>query len=66
MPVALYVGPLIFDNTIAGGIFGKLVSDLVFYLCAIFSYERFTSLLVRARLRAMEVSNESVPTVEAA
>jgi len=45
-PVAFYVGPLIFDNTIAGWIFGKLVSDLAFYLCAIFSYERFKRLLV--------------------
>ena len=46
-PVAFYVGPLIFDNTIAGWIFGKLVSDLAFYVLAIFSYERFKGLLVR-------------------
>ena len=51
-PVAFYVGPQIFDNTIAGWIFGKLVSDLAFYLCAISSYERFKSLLVRAEPRA--------------
>ena len=47
-PVAFYVGPLIFDNTVLGWIFGKLVSDVAFYLCAIFSYERFKGLLVRA------------------
>jgi hypothetical protein len=65
-PVAFYVGPLVFDNTAVGWIFGKLVSDLAFYLCAIFSYERFNGLLVRARPRTQEVSNESVPAIEAA
>lgn len=65
-PVAFYVGPLIFDNTIVGWIFGKLISDLAFYVCAIASYERFTGLLVGARPRAEEVTDASVPTIEAA
>jgi putative flippase GtrA len=65
-PVAFYVGPLIFDNTIAGWIFGKLVSDFAFYLCAISSYERFKSLLVRAEPHAEEVADESVAAIEAA
>ena len=65
-PVAFYLGPLILDNTIAGWIFGKLVSDLAFYLFAISSYERFKDLLVRAQPRAEEVSDESVSTIEAA
>jgi hypothetical protein len=65
-PVAFYVGPLMFHNTIAGWIFGKLVSDLAFYLCAIFSYERFNGLLVRAQARAEEVPDESVSTIAAA
>jgi hypothetical protein len=65
-PVAFYVGPLIFDNTVAGWIFGKLVSDVAFYLCAIFSYERFNGLLVRAQPRAEEVGDESVAPIEAA
>jgi hypothetical protein len=47
-PIAFYVGPSIFDNTVAGWIFGKLVSDVAFYMLAIFSYERFKGLLVRA------------------
>ena len=47
-PIAFYVGPSIFDNTVAGWIFGKLVSDVAFYVLAIFSYERFKGLLVRA------------------
>jgi hypothetical protein len=51
-PVAFYLGPLMFSNVIAGWIFGKLVSDLAFYLCAIFSYERFNGLLARRQPRA--------------
>ncbi|MDG4665832.1 hypothetical protein [Mycobacterium sp. 236(2023)] len=46
-PLAFYVGPLMFGNVLGGWIFGKLVSDVAFYACAIFSYERFTSLLAR-------------------
>jgi hypothetical protein len=65
-PVGFYIGPLVFDNTVVGWIFGKLVSDLAFYLCAIVSYERFNGLLARARPRALEVSNEHVPAIEAA
>jgi hypothetical protein len=65
-PVAYYVGPLILDNTIAGWIFGKLVSDVAFYVLAIFSYERFKGLLVRPQPRAEEVTDESVATIEAA
>ena len=65
-PVAFYLGPLIFDNTIGGWIFGKLVSDLAFYLIAIVSYERFKALLVRAGPSAEEVTDGSVSTVEAA
>jgi hypothetical protein len=65
-PFAFYVGPLIFDNTAVGWIFGKLVSDLAFYLCAIFSYERYNGLLARARPRAQEVSDESISAIEAA
>jgi hypothetical protein len=63
-PIAFYVGPSLFDNTVAGWIFGKLVSDVAFYLFAIVSYERFKSVLVRPRVE--EVSDEALPTVEAA
>jgi hypothetical protein len=59
-PVAFYVGPLIFNHTIAGWIFGKLVSDLAFYLLAISSYERFKGLMARAQPTAEEVADESV------
>jgi hypothetical protein len=57
-PLAFYAGPLILDNTLGGWIFGKLVSDLAFYLCAIVAYERFKGLL--ARPRAEGVCDESV------
>jgi hypothetical protein len=63
-PFAFYVGPLIFHNTMGGWIFGKLVSDLAFYFCAIFAYERFKGLL--ARPQAQEVSDESVSEIAAA
>jgi hypothetical protein len=65
-PVAFYTGPLIFDNTIAGWIFAKLVSDLAFYLFAILSYERFKGLLVGPQATAEEVPNEPVSTSAAA
>jgi hypothetical protein len=65
-PMAFYMGPLIFDNVIAGWIFGKLVSDVVFYLCAVVSYERFQGLLVRPRSGAEEVTREPGPALEAA
>jgi hypothetical protein len=65
-PVAFYVGPLMFHNMAAGWIFGKLVSDLVFYLCAILSYERFKGLLVPAPQLSKEVPHESVTEVAAA
>ncbi len=58
-PVAFYVGPLIFDSTAVGWIFGKLVSDVAFYLFAILSYERFKGLLVQRQSAVEEVAGES-------
>ena len=46
-PLAFYYGPALFGNVIVGWIFGKLVSDVAFYLCAIVSYERFKGLLAQ-------------------
>jgi hypothetical protein len=51
-PFAFYVGPVLFGNVAAGWIFAKLVSDIAFYLIAVFSYERFKSLLVVDRRAA--------------
>jgi hypothetical protein len=63
-PIAFYVGPSLFDNTVAGWIFGKLVSDVAFYLFAIVSYEQFKNVLVQPHVE--EVSDETVPAIEAA
>jgi hypothetical protein len=65
-PVAFYLGPLIFDNTIAGWIFAKLVADVAFYLCAIFTYERCKHLLIQAQPPIQEVTHESREALEAA
>jgi hypothetical protein len=62
-PLAFYVGPLMFGNILAGWIFGKLASDVAFYLCAVLTYERFKGLLAQ---RTGEVRDESVATITAA
>jgi hypothetical protein len=46
-PAALYLGPLVVGNTAVGFVLGSIVADVAFYVMAIFSYERFTNLLVR-------------------
>lgn len=46
-PVALYAGPFLVGNMAAGWVLGSLAADVFFYVMAIFSYERFTGLLVR-------------------
>ena len=45
--IALYLGPFVVGNTAVGWIVGSIVADIAFYVMAIFSYERFTELLVR-------------------
>jgi len=62
-PLAFYVGPMLFGNVIVGWIFGKLASDLAFYACAIFTYERFKGLLAhRPPIRATEEEGGLEPT----
>ena len=52
-PVLIYAAPLMLDHIVLGWIVGGFVADLVFYFFAIFSYERFKSLLaVRRPVRA--------------
>lgn len=65
-PLAFYVGPQLFGNVAAGWIFGKLVSDVAFYAVAIFSYERFTSLLAvdRPAARAMEPADLPITSAD--
>lgn len=63
-PLAFYYGPILFGGNVAGWIFAKVVADVGFYVLAIFSYERFTGLLV-VRAKSGEVRHESAATVAA-
>ena len=65
-PLAYYLGPVMFDNVAVGWIFGKLISDIGFYVLAIFSYERFKGLLAVRRAHSEEADGESVPAVATA
>jgi hypothetical protein len=60
-PLALYVGPFVFGSVAVGWIVGSLVADLAFYLLAIVSYERFTSLLVVRTAAKRPNDYEEVP-----
>ncbi len=44
-PLAYYIGPALVDTAMVGWIGAKVFSDLAFYACAVFSYERFNRLL---------------------
>jgi hypothetical protein len=68
-PLSFYFGPQLFGNVIAGWIFAKLVSDVAFYACAIFSYERFKGLLAHRqpdRAGEQEGGHEPTTTIAAA
>lgn len=65
-PLAFYLGPALLGNVAAGWIFGKVVSDVAFYACAIFSYERFSALVRHRPEQGKETARESAATVPAA
>jgi hypothetical protein len=65
-PLAYYLGPVMFDNVVVGWIFGKLVSDIGFYVLAIVSYERFKGLLAGREPSIGEADDAPVATVAAA
>ena len=65
-PLAYYLGPLVFNNVVAGWVFGKLVSDIGFYALAVLSYERFKGLLAVGRPNIEEVDGATVPAVATA
>lgn len=47
-PVLIYAGPLLLGNVVWGWVVGGFLADVTFYVCTIFSYERFkNSLAVR-------------------
>ncbi|BBX68525.1 hypothetical protein [Mycolicibacterium psychrotolerans] len=65
-PLGFYLGPALFGNVAAGWIFGKLVSDVAFYTCAVFSYERFKLLVAQSVPSIEEGDHESATTISAA
>ena len=65
-PLAYYLGPVVLDTALLGWIGAKLFSDLAFYAFAVFSYERFSQLLVCGRVNREKVDDEPVPTARAA
>lgn len=64
-PVLLYTLPFLLGNIAVGWVVGSILADVAFYVMAIFSYERFTSLLVvRGRtVDVEEVTDGSVAAV---
>ncbi|MET0901149.1 MAG: hypothetical protein ABWY45_24815 [Mycobacterium sp.] len=65
-PLAFYLGPLLFGNMMAGWIFAKVIADVGFYVLAIFSYERFTGLLVVRPSPSREVHDGHAEAITAA
>ena len=57
---------MIFGTVVVGWIFAKVVSDIGFYTFAVFSYERFNTLLAGRRPTIEEADGAPVPTVAAA
>jgi hypothetical protein len=66
-PLTLYAGPFLVGNLAVGFVLGSIASDVAFYVVAIFSYERFKSLLaVRVRpSRSEEVPGDGSVTAAA-
>ena len=65
-PVALYAGPYLVGNVALGWVLGSLAADVGFYVLAIFSYERFKSLLAVRRPAVEEVGHGSAAQVAVA
>lgn len=64
-PLAYYIGPMLFDGVVIGWIFGKVLSDIGFYVLAVLSYERFKGLLAGPQ-SVEEVDGGIVPAIAAA
>lgn len=46
-PALIYAGPALLGNVVWGWIVGGFIADVLFYVCAIFSYEKFKELVVQ-------------------
>ena len=65
-PLAYYLGPALLGTAILGWICAKVLSDLAFYGCAAFSYERFAGLVAGAGGHGEKVDDGTVATSSAA
>ena len=65
-PAAFYLGPVLIGNAAIGFIVGKVVADIGFYVCAIFSYEKFRGLVAVKRDDGKETDDEAVDALRAA
>jgi hypothetical protein len=65
-PVLIYTMPVMMGNVVLGWIVGGVLADLLFYVFAIFSYERFKGLLIIRRPGPEGVTGEPVAAVAAA
>lgn len=65
-PFAFYVGPIVLGSTMAGWIAAKFVADIVFYLCTIFSYERFGALIARKQTDPEDAHDRSADSITVA
>jgi hypothetical protein len=59
-PAAYCLGPALFGGAATGWIAAKVFSDLVFYTCTVFVYERFKGLLAHRKQR-VEESHDAIP-----
>lgn len=64
-PLAFYAVPMLVGNFAVGFVIAKLAADLAFYICTIFSYERFNALLAHRRTQLERSDNAIVATVTA-
>jgi hypothetical protein len=53
-PALIYAAPVLLGNVVWGWIVGGFLADVTFYVCTIFSYERFkNSLALRRTIAAV-------------
>ncbi len=59
-PAAYYVVPMLSGNVALGLILGKVIADIGFYLCAIFSYEKFRGVIAAQRMAEAEGDDDGL------
>lgn len=67
-PPLIYLAPVLLDHVVWGWIVGGFLADVAFYVCTIFSYERFKSVLAHrggGSVTGEADGREPVPTIAA-